>query len=171
MALSFQELTHENLSLYAQSLEHSELIFPDPIKFSREDYFEILYGQDNIAKVMLFDGSYAGNIVGAELHPVEIDEFNLHETCARERVIYLYGMVIEPEYQGRGYGMKLLMEFISAARTQGYTRLVGHFRANASLALMRKLGAAELSLERNWCESGEEYVFCSLPLAVDAVCA
>jgi GNAT superfamily N-acetyltransferase len=164
MTHCFQELTHENLPAYAEVLLKSEFLFPDPIKFNQQDYVDILYGQESIAKIILVDGTYAGNVVGAQLHPVEIAELGLTEECSTERLIYLYGFVIEPEFQGRGFGTKLLREFLDTAARQGYTQVIGHFRNNASLAIIRKCGCVERSLERDWCGSGEDFVFCSLSL-------
>jgi GNAT superfamily N-acetyltransferase len=162
--LTFQELTQENLPHYAGCLLHSEYVFPDPIKFTQEDYLEILLGQEYIAKIALIDGSYAGNIVGADLHPVEIEEHGIGSLTQNEKMIYLYGFVLEPEHQGKGYGFKLLTEFLKTARSRGYTSVVGHFRQNASLALMRKLGCDERAVEKDWCGTGEDFVFCSLDL-------
>jgi GNAT superfamily N-acetyltransferase len=159
--LTFQELTQDNLPHYAGCLLNSENVFPDPIKFTREDYLDILLGQDYIAKIALVDDRYAGNIIGAELHPIEVEE---HRIRLDGKTIYLYGFVVEPDHQGKGIGSRLLMQFLQDARDRGYKTVVGHFRQNGSLALMRKLRATELSLEKDWFGTGEDYVFCSLDL-------
>jgi ribosomal protein S18 acetylase RimI-like enzyme len=79
-------------------------------------------------------------------------------------MIYMFNFVIEPEYQNKGYGSQLLKEFIKSAKEKGYKKLLGHFRQNSSLHLVKKLGAKEKKTYKNWCKTKENYTLCELVL-------
>jgi len=58
-------------------------------------------------------------------------------------------MVVDPEFHGQGIGYKLGQAFIEKARERGFSRIIleGNTKMEASLALYRKLGFQEVSVE------------------------
>jgi GNAT superfamily N-acetyltransferase len=73
-------------------------------------------------------------------------------------------IVIDEKFQGKGYGLVLLKEFIKTARQKNFARVVGHFRHNGSAHLMNKLGGREIRIEKDWLGTREDYSFCELVL-------
>ena len=163
--ISFQDLTLANWGRHEQAIMDSELMYPDAIRTPREEFINILSEGGFIAKIVLVDSEYAGKAVGYELTPDELPEYGLKDAPAETRVMYLMDIVISARFQGRGLGTLLLKEFIRGASSTGYGLLAGHFRPNSSLSLIRKLGATEKGVWKDWERTGEDYVLCSLDLS------
>ncbi|MDD5178266.1 MAG: GNAT family N-acetyltransferase [Candidatus Nanoarchaeia archaeon] len=159
--LEFKELNLENFDSYVDYIIHSEELYPTQIRSSKEDYKDMLKDENSIAIVAFSDSEYVGNIVGSPLLDHEFDEYELDK---KKKIVYLYNIVVENNYQGRGLGSKLLKEFIKVAKERGFDTLVGHFRQNRSLALIKKLGCIIKKVHNNWEDSGEDYCFCELDL-------
>ncbi|MDD5254104.1 MAG: GNAT family N-acetyltransferase [Candidatus Nanoarchaeia archaeon] len=159
--LTFKELDEANFEEYKNYLLHSEEIFPEKIRSSIEDYKDMLLDPNNIAILGFLDNNYVGNIIGATLIDEEFDEYGYDRN---KKIIYLYNIVIEKEYQGRGFGYELTKEFVRVAKEQGFEILIGHFRQNSSVSLIKKFGAVIKSTHPNWEESGEDYFFCEVDL-------
>ena len=160
--LAFEDLNLNNWHVYVDLVLKSEAIFPESIRTSKEEFTEILLIKDTIAKVAI-DSGYVGNIMGYPLVSLEnLEEYGLQ--FLEERAIYISNLVIESTHQGKGFGKKLLLEFIKAAIDNGYEKVYGHFRQNHSLVLIKKLGARELKVFPNWSDTGEDFVLCELDL-------
>ena len=163
------DLKAENWGKYGELILSSELIYPQQIRTPMEEFIEILSSEDTVAKVLLVDSRYAGNAIGFCLTGEEKRDFGLDGVTAGSNVIYLFNFVVNPEFQGNGYGRRLLKEFIMAARNKGYDTLAGHFRNNGSLHIIEKLGAQKKGILKDWESTGEDYIFCLLDLRTSAV--
>ena len=142
----------------------SNLNFPEVIRTPVDEFEMILRAKKSIAKVALIDKRYVGFIFG--YHPTK-DEIKYHslQDISTQGMVYVFDLVIDPEFQGKGYGYQLMSEFIRSAKEKGYTKLAGHFRLGSSLNLIKKFGAKEVLSFSNWEESGETYVLCVLDLS------
>ncbi len=163
--MAFQGLDLGCWEKFEDLVMHTEMIYPEPIRTPREEFVTLLHEDNSIAKMAILDGKYIGNAVGFCLNPMEFKGLGLSIVDPNQRFIYLFNIAIEPEYQGRGYGYNLLMDFIKSAIEKGYTHLAGHFRQNSSLHLIKKFGAEEKGVYKNWENTGEDYVLCVLDLS------
>ncbi len=165
--LAFVDINQNNMGLFVDCLMKNELVFPEKIRADKEDYIEIIMSENNIAKSAVDDSEYVGNAIGYALKTAE--DFAEHDLNPAEagskKTIYLFNFSVEQKHQGKGYGSSLLRDFIRTAQEKGYERLVGHFRPNGSLALIKKFNCKELKVCKNWEETNEDYVLCELDLA------
>jgi GNAT superfamily N-acetyltransferase len=160
--LSFDDLGGGNWERYASFILKSEEVFPDGIRTPKEDFIDVVKEGDAIAKVALLESKYVGNIFGYSLLPDETASHGINDVPANSKVIYIFSIVINPEYQGKGYGKQLLWEFIKTAKAKGYDYVAGHFRQNGSLQLIKKFGAKEEGVYHNWENIGEDCIACCL---------
>lgn len=169
MILTFKELTRDNFKDYQDYILLYEQIYPEKIRSSQEDYIEMLLDDESIALVLEVDSRYAGSILGCPLEEEDRKLFNINIPLENTKVIYLYNIIIAPEYQGKGLGYGLLKEFIRVVKEKGYYVLVGHFRPNGSATLIKKFGGEVKQVWSNWEDSGEDYLYCELDLKSVAV--
>jgi GNAT superfamily N-acetyltransferase len=162
--LEFQNLQKDNWHRYEESVLQSESVYPEAIRTPAEEFVYILEGGDAIAIVALLDSHYVGNIIGFTLDRDELGDYGMGDVPSESEIVYLFSFVINPQYQGMGYGYRLLEEFMREARARGYRKVIGHFRPNNSLHLIKKFGAEEKGVYRDWIGSGEDYLFCCLDL-------
>ena len=162
--LTFEDLTPGNWHRFEKPILQSELFYPEFIRTSREEFIEVLLDGDYIAKVVKLDSRYIGNAIGYSLTQEDIKDHGFDWKPENSRMLYLFNFVIEPAYRGKGYGQRLLLEFIKSANEIGYEKLVGHFRRNWSLPMIKKLGAIEIGIHSNWENTGEDYIICELDL-------
>jgi len=162
--LSFEDLGAENWSKYSGLILQSELVYPETIRSAPEDFIEILSEGDRIAKVAFTGSEYVGNVIGYCITPEEMKAYGLEGEGDRSKIAYIINIVVAPQHQGKGFGTELLREFIKAAKARGYEKLVGHFRQPNSLNLIKRLGAKEKGVFRNWENTGEDYTLCFLDL-------
>lgn len=162
--LSFDDLGAGDWRKYADSILQSENVFPDSIRTPQEDFLEIVGESDGIAKVALLDSQYLGNVFGYRISPDDFEYYGLHDVPKDAKVIYLFSIVVNPEFQGRGYGRQLIWEFIVAAKAKGYDFIAGHFRQNGSLKLIKAFGAKEEGVYQNWENTNEDCVACCLDI-------
>jgi len=161
--LTFEDLDLNNWPVYADLVLNSESIFPEPIRTSKEEFTEILLIKDAVAKLGKIGTEYIGNIMGFPLLSLQDPEEYGFQTL-EDRAIYICNFVVDPSYQGKGFGKKLLIEFLKATIENGYEKIYGHFRQNHSLGLIKKLGAKEVKICQNWSDTGEDFVLCELDL-------
>lgn len=162
--LVFRELTAGNLKEFEQALSASELNFPESIRSTYDDFIDILEGDNAIGFIALLDSVYIGNILGSQPTEYDIKDCGIELKTDITKVIYIYNFVIEKEYQGKGHGYRLLLEFLKTAKERGYEIAFAQVRKNGSFALMKKAGATEKGVSFNWEDTGEDFVLCELDL-------
>ena len=160
--LEFMDITKDNWEKVSHFVLSSESEYKDSIQTSKEDYDDIFYDGDAIGKVGMVNGKYAGNIIGYPPTDAEMEDYGLER--GNEKHMYLFNVIIDSEFRGKGYGFSFMAEFLNESKKRGYTNMIGHFRPNGSYALIKKLGAVDLSLCKNWEETGEDFMLCSLDL-------
>ncbi len=162
--INFEDITPENWEKWKEPVLRSELIFPESLRSTEEEFRVTLDTPSNIAKIIRLDGRYIGNAFGCGAVHFDFYRQSRQAVCAEE--IHINNIVIEPPYQGHGHGTRLLQEFMGEARRKGYKKLIGFFRPNHSLRLVRKLDCVEKSVHPDWFGTGEDYVFCEIDLSV-----
>ena len=163
-SLEIRELTLDNLNQYQELILASEGVFHPELREDLEGIVEVLSSNGAIGKVACLDGKYIGNVLGFSPTEEQIQEMELLGLKPDPKSIYVSNFVINPEFQGRGYGTQLLSKFIEEASTRGYNKLEGHFRNVISLTVAKKLGANEVEVFPDWFETGEAYTHCRLDL-------
>jgi len=164
VAPQFEMLTPDNFSKFQDPILHSEMIYPEPIRSTPDEYAYIINSDGAIALVEIVDSKYIGNTIGCNLTDEEAEEYGIMNDVRGFKTFYIYNLVIENEYHGKGYAHLLLLELIKAAKNKGEDLIVGHFRQNGALKLIKKIGAQEKGVFRNWEDTGEDYVLCLLDL-------
>jgi GNAT superfamily N-acetyltransferase len=162
--LRFKDLTLNNWPKFKNSVLNSESVFKKLIRETANDYINILSKKDSIAKIVLLDSKYIGNAIGFCPTKEEVIELKLKGIKTNKLSIYLSNFVIDPKYQNKGYGYLLLKKFIEASKSNGYKKLVGHFRKNTSLHLIEKFNVIKIKEYDNWFNTKETYVLCELEL-------
>ena len=166
MAIEYSHLTHENFHIHKNDIMASEDIFPEDIRETPENYLDILRYEEAIGLVATVDSSYIGNILGFSPSEETFAELRLDEIPADKMgLIYLYNIVTMPQFQAKGYGREMLSFFIEKAADAGFRKVGGHFRGNGSLKNFRNLGGEEVAVFKDWFGTGEEYIYCELPIS------
>lgn len=169
MALTFEGVGVENFHRFKNYLLESESIYPEPLRTEEEDFIEILSTPSAVGIVAFEGDSYVGNVLGCPLEEAEHADYDVSPESRGKKIFYLFNIIISPEHQGKGYGHQLLAEFRKWVRSKGFDMIVGHYRRNGSLALIKKAGAQEKSVHDNYDDSGESVVFCELDLTREKV--
>ncbi len=164
MALTIIGLTHANWGRFRESLLNSEQVFPENIRTEEEDYLDILENRRSIFRVALQEGDYVGNCIGFSPSVTDIREYDLSRVPAGHDVMYIFNLVVDTQFQGRGYGEALLDDFVTQSWQTGFKAIYGHFRNCTSLGLAPKAGFEQVYRFPNWQDSGEEYTLCRLRL-------
>jgi ribosomal protein S18 acetylase RimI-like enzyme len=167
--LTFKDLNAGNWEKYARSVAGSELVYPEALRTSSEDFAEVVSLEDALSKVALLDSVYIGNAVGFRMDPEEMNEYGLSDLPEGAAVLYILNIVVNPGYQGMGYGNEMMRELLKSAKERGFSFIACHCRQTSSLGIMRKLGAQERGLFRNWEGSGEDFTLCLLDLGAPSV--
>jgi ribosomal protein S18 acetylase RimI-like enzyme len=81
-----------------------------------------------------------------------------------KRVAYLYNISIHPECQGKDLAKRLMIEILADCKRQGYDVLLSHAKVGGSLHLHEFFGSMAVGRQKNWYETGEEYILCSINL-------
>jgi len=166
MKLEYIEFTFENFHLHEGDIMSSEEIFPEEIRETSENYRKALKQEGAIGLIARIDSAYVGNALGfspsGEFHEaLRMDEI---ATDTKE-LIYLYNIVTMPEFQSKGYGRELLDFFIKKTARSGFSKVGGHFRNNGSLKNFKNMGGDEVATFEDWFGTGEDYIYCELPLS------
>ncbi|MEK6917078.1 MAG: GNAT family N-acetyltransferase [Nanoarchaeota archaeon] len=152
--LSFVDITLKNWNKYEENILNSELEFKEEIRTPKEEYIYILRSKSFIFKVVLLDNVYIGLVTGYKPAKADIRFHGLKNKT--NDFIYLFNIVIDKPYQGKGYGSALLDEFLRASKEKGFSKLIGHFGPN-SKKLMIRHGATEISVAKNWENTGDDF--------------
>jgi ribosomal protein S18 acetylase RimI-like enzyme len=167
--LTFRDLNAGNWEKYAGCVTGSELVYPEALRTSSADFAEIISSESALSKVALLDSVYIGNAVGFRMDPEEMNEYGLSDLPEGAAVLYILNIVVNPGYQGKGYGNQMMRELLKSAKERGFSFIACHCRQTSSLGIMRKLGAQEMGLFRNWEGSGEDFTLCLLDLGTQPV--
>lgn len=163
--LEFIPLTLDNFASYEADILRSEKIFPEAIQETSSGYLSVLQSEGAIGLIGWMGQEYVGNAVGFVPGREEWRDLFLAEAGADENgLVYLFNIVVMPGFKGQGVGRLLLGEFMSLALSHGYRKIGGHFRGNGSLANFKKMGGRELAAFDDWFGTGEQYLYCELPL-------
>lgn len=163
--IRFEDLTQDNWDEFDDTVMGSEEdSFPENIMWEEEDFMEYISRPDCIAKALVSGEYYLGNVIGYPLTEEDIADQRLEGMVTTDKTIHLINIVVEHSTRMRGYGRMLLEEFIRCAKQQGYRRLVGNFRPNGSLHLIKSMGAKELRMHKDWEGTDEDYISCELEL-------
>lgn len=151
--MEFRDITLGNWNEFRESVLESELTFSELIRSTENEFLEILDSYKNVCRAMFVNNQYIGN------------SFGKREGSINSSVICLANLVINENFRKKGYGIKLLDDFVKESHEKEYTLIEGYFRPNHSLPLVRRLGAKEKSVHKNWFGTGEDYVFCELEIS------
>ncbi|MFH0957059.1 MAG: GNAT family N-acetyltransferase [Candidatus Aenigmatarchaeota archaeon] len=167
--LTFRDLNAGNWEQYAGHVTESELVYPEALRTSGEEFAEVILSSGALSKVALLDSVYIGNAVGFRMTLEEVREYGIMDLPQDASVLYILNIVVNPGHQGKGYGHQMLRELLGSARERGFSSIACHCRQTSSLGLMRQLGAQERGIFRNWEGSGEDFVMCLLDLGSPTV--
>jgi len=162
--LTFEDLTLENWAIFKSHVLKSECIFPSLIRTPYQEFVDLLFDTNTISKIALLDGEYVGNAIGYGLRQEDMEEHGLVDEPADGKIFYLFNFIIDEKFQGRDFGMQLLLEIIRVVRQEGYERVAGHFRENRAMSMNKRLGAREKAIVQNWYGTGENYHLCIIDL-------
>lgn len=162
--LLIKDINISNFPRYKSYILSSEIIFHPRIRLSFEELKSIVHNKSFIGKIVFLGRKYIGNAIGFSPDQEQINKMNLLGIKENPSMIYLYNFVINPKYQGVGYGTMLLKKFLKNSKKRGYKILEAHFRDNVSFYIAKKLGAEEIKIFPNWIETGETYTHCRLGL-------
>jgi GNAT superfamily N-acetyltransferase len=152
----YLEITSADWDRYGAEIIGLEKEYPAEIASDADDMKEKIGRKGSVGVLHLYRGKVAGFAIGFPLSEEERKEYRL-EKFWKDKSIYLESITVSSDFQGRGFGRALMIEFMRRARENGYSRMIGHFRPNGSAAIMRKLRAEELSIEKNWFGTGQDY--------------
>ena len=78
---------------------------------------ELKENNTKIGEVFLLDISVAIN------EEINVSQLHNKKLFNEEEMIYLYGLEIEPQYRGGGYGKKLMNECLNSSSKMGYKKM------------------------------------------------
>ncbi|MDT8318136.1 MAG: GNAT family N-acetyltransferase [bacterium] len=166
MKLEYMEFTSENFHLHEVDIMSSEEIFPEEIRETSENYLNALKQHGAIGLIARLDSAYVGNVIGFSPSGEFHEALRMDEVATDTKgLIYLYNIVTMPEFRAKGYGRELLDFFIKKTARSGFSRVGGHFRNNGSLKNFKNMGGDEVALFEDWFGTGEDYIYCELPLS------
>lgn len=155
-----KKLEKENYQEYSQAiLQSEEKNYQENIRSSDEDIKEILNSKRAIAAVLEVAGHYAGNYLSCAMDDEEQRKAGLENV----KINYLYNIVVEKEWQGKGYGRLLLADLIRRCKKRGVQRIAGHYNQQ-SRRLITQAGGRIIKEVPDWEETGETYYLCVLEL-------
>jgi GNAT superfamily N-acetyltransferase len=74
-------------------------------------------------------------------------------------VLHGESITVSPDHRRKGIATKLVNLMLDWGEQSGYELFVGEARKKDSWSVFENLGAVPLYLYKNWCETGEEYMF------------
>ncbi|MCK4670608.1 MAG: GNAT family N-acetyltransferase [Nanoarchaeota archaeon] len=169
--LEFKDLSLSNWNeVEGEILRLEELLFPEKIRGTREEFIGWLSEERNVAFLAYLNDVLIGCAIGAPLEsqdpkwPGTQLELKTKKHWGRYDTIHGINAVVHPELHGRGYGRAIYEEYARRAKEMGYKRRVGYCRPNATLHILKSQGAKELLTCKNWFGTGEDYVYVELYL-------
>jgi GNAT superfamily N-acetyltransferase len=160
------DITPSNWKKYETEIVALEEQYPPDLQSDSDDFYALLCRRGTIARALVAGGSVAGFVIGCILSGEQIHDYQLEELFTDE-MLYLESITVAERFQGKGFGGRLMSDFVQEARRGGFKKIVGHFRQNGSVALIRKSGAREIFTVHNWQGTGEDYCYCELALKTE----
>jgi hypothetical protein len=148
-----------------------EDLYPEKIRLRVAN--KILF-KDATYHLVLNNGDHVTEIIICNLDAV-YDSFPPGHKCEEYRgtgSLYLYRITTKAPFQNKGYG-KILMGFLlHALFLQNMTQenmatppLLGHFMENSySIKTAEYFGGERITDVKNWGDTGENFVLCSIPI-------
>ncbi|MBU1855073.1 MAG: GNAT family N-acetyltransferase, partial [Nanoarchaeota archaeon] len=162
--MRFKGLNENNLKEYQLLIVESENLYPEALRTSFEDFKDILSAPNSIGLIAFIDEHYIGNCVGSEPSDSDLKDLNIKLFSKDDKIIYVYNLIVTEQFQGKGYGQRLMDEFIKKAKAADYKYVLGNFRQNASYKITKKYKVVIEKLFKNWEDSGEDFVFCVMEI-------
>lgn len=156
MKLNFIFLDKKKFNEYKNDINDSEKEHHENTRTTIQDYNEIVSNDLNMSFVALLEDKYVGNIISCGL---DDDEYQNYKIPKEIKTLYVYNIVVNKQYQGKGFGKELFKKLIESAKDDDYLKLIGHFRKNESWHIIKKFGGEEVSTVSNWENTGEDFVF------------
>jgi len=160
--LEYIRLNKSNFYLYKDFIESSEADYPEALRTDINDYEDITSELDSVCFILLVDGVYAGNIIGSE--PTLNDLADMKESMPDGKTIYIYNLLIMPNFQGKGLGFKLMSKFIDVAKSLSYEFVNCNVRINSSYKIAKKFNIIYEKKVENWEDSDEDFIYCVIAL-------
>lgn len=161
MEANYKKITQKEWANIAENVLSLENIYPETIRASRDDYDEIIFRDDSLAVVSFLENKLSGFALGFHITDEDWNECRLVPFKRNDgRSIYLESITIAPPFQGRGFGRGLYRAFNEFAVKAGFAYSYGHFRPNGSGKIAISEGAELLATEKNWMNTGEDYLCC-----------
>lgn len=158
--IEFKDLTLQNWNYYEPLILKTEESYPVHLRSEKDDFLELL-SEKNISKMLFVDSQFAGFVTGYPLDEEVAEDHGVNKIECHDKV-YLFDIAIAPEFRGKHLAKIMLTEFIKNAKDNKFGYVLGHFRRNASLNMIKELGGREIKVCPNWEESGEDFSFCEL---------
>jgi GNAT superfamily N-acetyltransferase len=159
MLIKYIYVEPEDFDKYSNLIEESEKIYPESLRTEIQDYKEVI--EENSCTILLYiDETYIGNIIGSIPSKIEYEEMELPFNIQLNKIMYIYNLLIIPEFQGKGYAKLLFKEFINKVKYLRIEYISGHFRQNGSYKTIKNFNPIYEKTYKNWEESNEDFVFC-----------
>lgn len=105
--LRLVELTLDNYRLFLPRILDSERLFPEAIRLDEGQLCRVLGGERSIAYLAFHQERYAGNALALSPTDEDVAELELLGVTPRNGLLYLYNLVVLPEFQRHGFGPAL----------------------------------------------------------------
>jgi GNAT superfamily N-acetyltransferase len=117
---------------------------------------------------MFIDGHIAGEAYACRLSVLEdregIPSYAFDDMQVADYALYCHSNTVLPEFQGKGLG-RILKAYCLGYWSGEATKICGHARPGASVALNASFGVTFHTEHPNWYGTGETYRFYMLPLS------
>jgi GNAT superfamily N-acetyltransferase len=162
----FKELNKDSWKKYEKYILNSENIFPENIRTPEEEFPFILSHENAFGRVAFLKDEYIGYVIGYPLDETEYLEHEIPTTDYDKNIIYLFSIVIDSNFQGKGYGYLMLLDYLEESKRRRFDLVYGHFRPNSSYYIFKKAGGEEVSIHKNWYDTFEDYSLCRIDLEI-----
>ncbi|MFP4403166.1 MAG: GNAT family N-acetyltransferase [Nanoarchaeota archaeon] len=161
-ALKLIQINMLNFNEYKDLIKNSEKIYSKKLRTSITDYKKIIFEKNSITFILFYHENYVGNIIGCS--PINDIKINNYGVIKKEKIIYIYNILVLPYFQGLGYGNKLFEKFVNKAIEQKYEYVSGNFRLNASYKIIKKYNIIYEKKIKNWENSNEDFMYCIIKI-------
>ena len=162
--LSFVRITKENFSGFKDILVASEGCYDPALQSSEQDIYDVVEEPDSIVLAAFLDGKYVGNVLSCSYCEDEKLEDRISQHLLDKKLLYIFNIVIEPDFRKKGLAKEILREALKIAKEEGFEAVAGHFRKAGSVQVIKSFGGVEKHVCPNWEGSTEEFVYCELEL-------
>ncbi len=99
--------SYEEIELYINNLVELDKILFNEMYWKNENFFRILPDKEKFSKILLYGNSLVGYII-----------------CSRNNdVIHIHRLGIHPDYQGKGFGRRLVKCIVKEVKCSGFNSL------------------------------------------------